>query len=362
MKTIDVPFLGANDEEATLVAWNVADRSTVAAGATVATLETTKTAIDVVAEVAGIVHVLVAPGREVRVGEPIALVHDQPVADPAAAAAQLRQAPAAPSGRPTWTKKAELLAQRHGLDAERVEAFAGDAPITEAVVTRYLDAPDGDMRRRGMRDRQRIGILGGAGGGGALIVIDSIQRTPTQEAVCIFDRDPRFTGKRILGVPVVGSADLLQQWLDEDRVDAVVLAFNRDLDERARVFDQLRGRGVPFCNVVDPTADLRSFVELGVGNIILGHVYVGPCSTLGDDNFISANVALEHGNVMGSHNAFGPGVFTSGDVNIGNRIRFSTGIFVEPHVTIGDGAVLASGTVITTDVAPGQTVKGHRRG
>ena len=128
---------------------------------------------------------------------------------------------------------------------------------------------------------------------------------------------------------------------------------------RREVFESLIARGVPFTNVIDRTAILRTNVEIGTGNVILGSTYLGACTLVGDNNFISSNVCLEHGNVLGSHSAFGPGVVTSGNVSIGSGVRFGTGIFIEPLVSIGDGSVIASGSIITKDVQTGAVLK-HR--
>ncbi len=157
----------------------------------------------------------------------------------------------------------------------------------------------------------------------------------------------------------MGSFDELDNWFERSEFDSVVIAFNRDLGARQRVFETLNARGVPFANVIDSTVNIRSNVEIGTGNVILGSAYIGACTLVGDNNFLSSNVCLEHGNVLGSHCAFGPGVVTSGNVKIGNGIRFGTGIFIEPRVSIGDGAVVASGSVITKDVPPDTIVK-HR--
>ena len=81
----------------------------------------------------------------------------------------------------------------------------------------------------------------------------------------------------------------------------------------------------------------------------LGSSY-GACTEIGDNNFVSSNVCLEHGNHMGSHCAFGPGVATSGNVCIGDGVRFGTGIFIEPDVNIGDNVVVASGSVLRNNV------------
>lgn len=360
IKILKTPFFGANDTEAVFLSWVAEDGKKVNQGALLGSIETTKAVIDVSAENTGYLYHLTEPGQRVGVGQPLALVSDEPLENPAEVASQIEQE-SKTSKNKSITKKAELLVRRHKLDFANVLEFAHGSLINEDLVSRFLKETMSNGHRYGQVSRQRVGIVGGVSGGGALIVIDSILRNPSQEAVCIFDQDCQLAGRHILGVPVVGSIELLQEWLDVGRLDAVVIAFNRDLEERWRVFDRLESQGVPFCNVIDPSAEIRTKVEMGNGNVVLGRVYVGACSRIGDNNFISANVCLEHGNVVGSHNGFGPGVFTSGNVTIGSGIRFATGIFIEPAISIGDHSVIASGSIVTSDVKPGTTVKEFRR-
>ncbi|MBK5929948.1 biotin/lipoyl-containing protein [Halochromatium salexigens] len=360
MKSLNTPFLGANDDEATFNGWLVAAGSRVEAGMLVATVETTKAVLDVEAEYDGILHPLVERGARVVPGQPLAILAGEPIDDLQAALAALSaEADANIPFEVRVTKKAEILMRRHGIVLEQLGADT--SVVDEAAVSQFVEQRAVNERRLGIGHLQRVGVIGGVGGGGAMIVIDSLLRSYSQQPVCVFERDKVWHGRTVLGVPVIGSLEALSGMLEREELDAVVIAFNRDLGERASLFERLTGEGVPFCNVIDARADLRSLVTVGNGNVILANVYLGAGTRVGDNNFISANVFLEHGNQLGNANAFGPGVFTSGNVTIGDRVRFATGIFVEPGITIGDGAVIASGSVLTVDVPASTTVKAGRR-
>ncbi len=358
-RLIRVPFLGVNDTECVLIRWEVDAGTRVTKGTTICSVETTKSVIEIEAEVEGQFFPLASEGDELRTGDTMGLFSDSTVADVEQACRELEEAERKPGPEgPDITKKAEVLIEKHGITIEEVQVAIGSEKITEAVVRDYLDSSK-NSAREGFGARRRIGIVGGATGGGALIVIDAILKSGTDNPVCVFDADSGVHGKSILGVPIVGTVVKLDEWLERSDVDAVVIAFNRDLRARREVFESLIARGVPFTNVIDRTAILRTNVEIGTGNVILGSTYLGACTLVGDNNFISSNVCLEHGNVLGSHSAFGPGVVTSGNVSIGSGVRFGTGIFIEPLVSIGDGSVIASGSIITKDVQTGAVLK-HR--
>lgn len=350
-----VPFLGANDDECLVSSWAVTEGSPVEAGQLLCVLETTKTALEIYAACAGFAYPMAGRGERVSVGQPLCALAEAVQADPGALKARLANDPAA-AARPAAqiTKKAEILLARHGLGIVDLPPSANR--ITEEVVQAFLASRSVNRESKPTK-YSRVGILGGASGGGAMIVIESLLRGKAQQPICIFDRDAERHGTSVMGVPVAGSIDDIEDALRAGKIEAIVIAFNRNLEERASAFEHLRARGVPFANVVDPEAQIRSEVRMGVGNVILGGTYVGAESVIGDNNFISAGVHLEHGNRLGSHCGFGPHVATSGDVTIGDRVRFGIGVFVEPCLRIGSRCVLPSGAVLTSDVPDGHVVQ-----
>lgn len=356
---LKAPFLGANDSDALLSEWLIESGNFVKSGQTVCVLETTKATIDVSADATGYIFPVINSGATVVAGQKIAYISEKAEFTPEDLPDDLSPNK---DDLPSLTKKAEILLKRYKLNLDEVKLFAGQKRITEEIVEGFRIEHASRRLRVGAQSPLRIGVIGGVSGGGALIVIDAIQHSVVQRAAAIYDRDESFHGAFIMGVEVKGTMDLVFHHLETNQIDAVVLAFNRNLDERDQVFRELKEKGAPFANVIDPSVDIRSHVSLGSGNVILARAYIGACSMIGDNNFISANVALEHGNYLGDSCAFGPGVFTSGNVTIKNKVRFGTGIFVEPGLTIGEGAVIGSGNIITVNVRDGLVMKSKSHG
>lgn len=360
VRLIATPHLGSNDTEAKLVHWLERDGAPVSKGSAVCELETTKATIEVEAPADGYLHPLVATGSQVAVGVPLALLAEKDGFD--IAAWQAAQDAAAKDEKAEPTQKARLLMQRHGVSIDELPQVKGRR-LGEADVEAFLAARNAQQTRLGLAHVPRLAVLGGVSGGGAMIVIEAARRMSGLLPVAIYDRNPSFAGKSVLGVPVLGS---MEDRMEQDRADGlfdlVIIAFNRNLAERDRLFAVLTAEGYQFANVIDPSADLRTGVSLGQGNVILGHSYVGACSRIGSNNFISAHVALEHGNILGDSCAFGPGVFTSGNVTIGDRVRFGTGIHIEPGLEIGSDAVIGSGQTLVTSVEAGKLLGSRAKG
>jgi len=129
----------ANSDSALLVEWLVADGATVADGQPVCVVETSKTAIELVAPGGGILRRLAAVGDEVEIGAQIAVV-----ASNAAELASLEREPPAPAPAepPKATRKAAELAAAHGVDlATIVKTGFITAEDVEAVVAARSGTP-----------------------------------------------------------------------------------------------------------------------------------------------------------------------------------------------------------------------------
>ena len=405
---IHLPQSGPNDITATIAEWSKQPGQAVQKGEVIGSAETTKSVFDLEAPAAGIFWPLAVPGAEVAVGAVIGALSSEPSSHadaqawmathgggqalgPAAsvppAGAPMRPAGAGTSDRPA-TLKAELLAQRSGIDLAQVPA-AGEK-ITEADVQAYLAArsalsasqasaapslsdqvrphpltPSPSHYTDLVDDRfpatrpQRILIVGG--GNGAVQIIDALARLPHQRAVAILDDNAALHGKQVAGVPILGAIDLARaaDMLAAGQFDAAVISISTSIPARARIFEQWKGRSIPFANVVHPSCVVGINVAWGEGNVVMALCHFGPCATVGDNNFLSACCSIEHHCTLGSHCSFGPAVVTSSRVHIGDRVRFGTGIHIEPGIQIGEDSVIASGLAITQHIPPRALLKAH---
>ena len=139
---IRVPKVNNNDTVYTLVEWLVGDEQQVEAGATIATLETSKSAEDLVCDVAGTLWQDTSAGAECEPGQLIARVvppgtpRERPVPPPA---------PAERTDGPVITAPARALMDELGITADRVRALG--VPLVRRTDVERLVA-DGEPDRR----------------------------------------------------------------------------------------------------------------------------------------------------------------------------------------------------------------------
>jgi sugar O-acyltransferase (sialic acid O-acetyltransferase NeuD family) len=358
-----MPALNSNEDSAEVVKWYFEAGAHVTAGQVVATVESTKTATDIEAESAGFFAPLHAAGARVKNGEPLAALLDK-AGDPVETLLQQSVAQASPDGGRRWTKKAELVAAKLGVDLPALADRLGGRMLTEADViaanqpaVEFKDLADD---RYPATRRERVLLIGGGGGGGS-ITVDAIQRGTHQMAVGILDNNASLHGKTMLGVPILGANDMVGELWKQGAFDAAIIVVTANVDERANLFESIRSLGVKFTNVVDPAATLRANVQLGVGNLIMANAYLAACVTLGDNNFLASHTVIEHHSVVGNHCTFGPRTVTSGAVTIGDRVKMGMNVMLEPYLTIGSGSLIPSGLIVIDSVPPDSVLKTQRQ-
>jgi acetyltransferase-like isoleucine patch superfamily enzyme/glycine cleavage system H lipoate-binding protein len=127
----------ANTEYALLAEWLVADRSEVEAGQPVVVVETTKATVEVEAPGTGTIVQLYEEGVEVELGKTIAKIAESAEELAALDVGEYDEKPAAKpaEGERKATRKAQALAERHGVDLAQIDkrGFITEKDVEELV-------------------------------------------------------------------------------------------------------------------------------------------------------------------------------------------------------------------------------------
>ena len=364
---ITVPMVNVNDDAALLSVWMKPDQSLVRKGEIIAVLETSKATFDVESEDAGYLHIFVPMGTEVVVGEIIGALCDKPDEAPEKPPDRSKSGENRSVERKV-TKKAEMAATKAGLDLKRIQIeIPGTGTINEADIAAYLgrhgagpsiaegagrDVVDDSYPRN---RQQRLLIVGG--GLGAVQLLDPLCRIEHQRATAIVDDNPDLSGKTLMGVPILGGQEAIEVLFEQNLFDAAVVSVSTSIAFRQRMGDKLGQLNIPMANIIDPSARVQRNAVLGVGNVILAYCHIGACTSIGNGNFFSPYVDVEHHCVVADFCTFGPGVMMSSLVRIGARVKFGTGIFIEPKLVIGADSIIGSGAILTRDIPPNSIVK-----
>jgi sugar O-acyltransferase (sialic acid O-acetyltransferase NeuD family) len=202
---------------------------------------------------------------------------------------------------------------------------------------------------------ERVVAIGA--GGHAHVVIDAFllaAGASAQQLVGIFDDDPSTHDRAISGVPVLGTIMQVQGF----SCDSAIIAIG-DNHRRSSIFRSLRSSGIPFLNVVHPSAVVAQDVHMGEGVVICAGAIVNPATIIGDNVILNTDCSVDHHNALSSHCHIAPGCRLGGNCSIGEKALVGIGSTVLPGLSVGADSVVGAGSVVIGPVAPGQTVVGN---
>jgi pyruvate dehydrogenase E2 component (dihydrolipoamide acetyltransferase) len=211
-----MPEISANTVEAVLSEWPVAENAEFAAGDAIATVETDKAVVDVPADAAGVLlRTLIAPGRSVSVGTPMAVLGalgeivddidaliEQLTGEPAATAA-----PAADAPTPAGTREVSQSAEPATPPATDAPSAVSIGPGRSGAGATGGGNASGRIfasplaRRIAKENGLAVGDIHGTGPGGR-IVRDDVRRILAQRSA-----EPSG-GPAVAGGPVTAGHDV----------------------------------------------------------------------------------------------------------------------------------------------------------
>ena len=201
----------------------------------------------------------------------------------------------------------------------------------------------------------RVLIIGG--GGHAKVLIDSML-IGTVEVIGIVDEDRSKAGKYVLGIPVIGTEDVLADFCPETVWLVNGLGSIELPEKRTELYLGMKKRGYSFLNIIHPAAIVSSDVTFGEGVQIMAGAVVQPGVHLSDNVILNTNSSVDHDCQVGCHSHIAPGVTLSGNIMIGEGVHIGTGTSVVQGVHIGSASVVGAGSLVLADVNPGETVYG----
>lgn len=197
------------------------------------------------------------------------------------------------------------------------------------------------------------------GGGHAKVVIDCLKNRGVALPVAVLDRDTSLWGKELLGVPILGGDDLIED-LKQKGVGHFVVGVGGvgDNSVRRRVFEEGLSHGLVPLTVVHPSAVCSTSAAFGGGTVVLAGAVVNVGAVLGDNVIINTGAIVDHDCVIGDHVHIAPGVTLSGNVKIGSGAHIGTGASIRQNIHIGENSIVGAGSAVVQDVPANVIVKG----
>lgn len=346
-----LPLLNANEPEARLVQFHVADGQPVQKGDLLLTIETTKAASDVEAPQAGFVRLAAREGEMLAVGAVLAYITataDEPL-ESAARPQELEPASPAPTDL-RITKPARILAEQLGLDLATLPV---DRLITEAVLRELATAP----RRIDLPAYAETSLILYGAGGHAKAVLEMARATGAFQLAGIVDDNPTLTGASVLGVPVLGTREILPQLMEHGvRLAANGVGGIINIEIRVKLFELLASVGLALPVLCHPRATVEPSAQIEAGVQVFANAYVGSAAVLHENCMINTGAIVSHDCEIGRYTHIAPGCLLAGHVHVGERALVGMGVTTMIGLQIGSGARIGNGAVLLADVPERQIV------
>lgn len=321
-RDVRVPRETVNDDVVTVQSWSVAHGQQVARGDVVVDIETSKAVIEVEAECDGYLHHLHGAGAEVPVGELVGRVEEAPPS----AAQVASDAPSSDGEAVTISHKARALIDANGIDPS---VFAGRGLIRERDVRSWMDTHESTADEP---------------------VVDAPEWAPREPSSA--HRAPaEYRTRGLMGDARASASDrgsgltglilnyVWRNWLLGNLVKVA---------PRGVINVLHRWRGVKMGRdcFIDPTAILETAYPENI--------------TMGNDVRVTVGcIIMTH--IKAPHHLRETGIMPAvlSPVVLEDACFIGVNSVVMPGVTVGQGAVVASGSVVVTNVPPYTMVSGN---
>jgi sugar O-acyltransferase (sialic acid O-acetyltransferase NeuD family) len=347
-----VPLLNANEPEARLVDVHIKDGLPVQKGDLLFTIETTKAAADIEAPEAGFFRLVAAEGDTLAVGDILAFLTasadealDLPKRDlpPVGPTGTLSGAAEPGSSELRITRPARALAESLGLD---FSTLPRDRLITEAVI-RQLTQTASTANAHPINSQ--IVIYGA--GGHAKAVMEMARAIGAFKIAGIVDDNAALTGSSVLGIPVLGTREILPQLYEQGlRLAANGVGGIINIGIRISLFELLTNYGFAFPALCHPRATIEASAQVFDGVQVFANAYVGSSAVLHEKCMINTGAIVSHDCEIGSYTHIAPGAMLAGQVRVGAKALVGMGVTTAIGIKIGVGARIGNGAILLADV------------
>ena len=196
-------------------------------------------------------------------------------------------------------------------------------------------------------------ILAG-GGGHCKVIIDAIKLEGKWDICGIVDPGiPK--GTLVMGVPVLGSDEVLKGIFENGIVNALISVGSvGNCGVRKKLYNGLKRIGFSFPVVKHPSAVVASDVTVEEGTFIAARVVINTGTKIGKNVIVNTSSSIDHDCEIGDFVHIAPGVTLSGGVKIEDETHVGTGAKVTQYLDIGRKCIIGAGQTIRHHMADGE--------
>lgn len=202
-------------------------------------------------------------------------------------------------------------------------------------------------------------IIIGAGGFGREVAdtVSRINRTEkTYNLLGFVDDTKELLDKEINGLKVLGNKEWFKEFSKLNEIYAVMAIASPN--GKRGLAEYLDGC-VQWENIIDPSAIISPYAEMGVGNIVQPFVVIGPDTKVGNHCMFNLRTNMGHDAKTEDFISAMSMCDITGGVFIKEGAYLATSVAIVPGVVIGKNAFICAGSVVLKDVEDDAQVIGY---
>jgi acetyltransferase-like isoleucine patch superfamily enzyme/acyl carrier protein len=200
-----------------------------------------------------------------------------------------------------------------------------------------------------------IYLCGAGNAEGVRLALRINEKKKNWEHIYILDDDPLKTGKKILGVEVIGPFNLLSS-ADPSTTEVANLVAGTTL-KRKEAFKKIERFGIPFVSLIDPTVDIFG-VEFRGDITIYPNVTFSAGAFLDQGSVAFTGSVIGHGCTVGKFCIIAPGAVLNARITVEDGAYIGTNSSILPDLKIGAWATIGLNSGVVSNIPAGSTAMG----
>lgn len=196
---------------------------------------------------------------------------------------------------------------------------------------------------------QKIFVYGASGHG--KVVADILLARKESQFFGFVDDNGALLGASILGLPVFGNGEWLQQ--ESKSLNVAVALGVGDNFVRQKLAQKCVSWGIEVVTVVHPLASVSDSARLGDGTVVMAHATINPDACIGDGVIVNTSAVVEHDVEIGNFANISPRAVMAGASRLGRLSHLGIGASTIPGVSIGANSLIGAGSVVVRDIPDG---------
>ena len=204
---------------------------------------------------------------------------------------------------------------------------------------------------------KKILLIGG--GGHCKSVLDTLLLLNEYNEIAIVDLFENI-GKSIMEIPIIGSdTDLAYLFKDGYEFAFITMGSIGNPKLRIKLYDEISLIGFKIPNIIDISANVSNFTELGKGIFIGKKSIVNAGAIVGNGAIINTGSIIEHDCKIGEFVHIAPGAILGGAVEIGKNSHVGSGAIIKQQIKIGYNSIIGMGSIVTKIIGNNKKAYGN---